>query len=124
MRTRKEYIKEHRKMWRWLTETGKYREDYFKEEMPDVEVKDDCWACEYASEVSEFHNDLPPCKTCLFIWNKEQCDEDGAYFDKWAFASTKKTMKKYAKIIAELPVRRLSKEIKETLKKNGAEHLM
>ena len=99
--TRRKAIELFREHWRWAGKTGKY-----KKEWPGLHgeyIENDCFLCEYDNQ----HKGSYCCNTCLIIWPSEDgsCEGSGSPYDKWGAATTPRTRKKWAKVIAELPER-------------------
>ena len=102
--TKKKTIEYHREMWNWLAETG----EKYKHHWPGFEkmgwTTSYCFLCEYA----ETHTKHYCNQTCILIWppDDQGCDEGKDPYSHWDRAKTKRTRKKYAKIISELPERK------------------
>ena len=92
--TRKKAIELCIEMWEWLTETGKKKDDYpFSEKQlkysSDYYPESRCWFCEYCLQ----HKD-DGCKGCPLGGNKCECQYMA--YNKWNYAKTPRTRKKYA----------------------------
>lgn len=105
--TRERAIAEHRKMWNWIAdETEKLKRkveksDYFNamgiDDIPDNE----CYCCEF----NVYHPDYCD-EHCIIDWG---CDKWclNSYFKKWLFTYDWQEAARLARIIANLPERRI-----------------
>lgn len=122
--TFEEAIENHRKMWNWIAdETEKRRElvnksDYF-EENDIIMCHLFCFCCQYAkdnSDATRLGVEIRDCKICPIDWgvqvddyDKHQCIKHNTPYDWWVEANSFEEWKfaaKYARQIANLPVRR------------------
>jgi len=103
--TKEEYYRKHVKLWDWLY----HNPDKSKEQCPYWEWNGGDWKyatnCCHACE--ECNKD---CNNCMFDWEAIRCsyrknNKRRGYFNKWFFAKTIKTKKKYAKIIRNLKLK-------------------
>lgn len=115
-----EAVKLHRELWRWLAETGnKYKFKWPGWSNIDIQIKNRCFMCEYVKENCNRFT----CVMCPLKW-----DENGVYGDLcgienglhvlWSSQQALEERKKYAAIIAELP---LKEEYQEQYDKEAAD---
>ena len=109
--TKKQAVKEHRKMWNWIadeTERQKRKvskEDYFNAH-PEYEMRPllDCFCCEYDDQ-----HELRNCRYCPVLWNTEnhRCYWNGTVFGSWGSTESCEwnNAALYAREIANLPER-------------------
>lgn len=106
LKTRGDYIRAHRKLWRWLAENPKIKGEFSeKRDWPEWEFNGgrykkqllDCFLCNNT------------CSHCPIKWPSPREYICGGLFGKWYYAKTSKFTARYAKMIAELPVRRIRK---------------
>ena len=102
--TKKEAVKNHRKMWRWIAEKTLERKrkvwkhEYFEENKLDPPIND-CFCCGYASQFITFD-----CVKCPINWGNKFC-VDSYYVDwsEWEYSYW--LCAYYADLIANLPER-------------------
>ena len=115
--TKKQAVKEHRKMWNWIadeTERQKRKvskEDYFNAH-PEYEIPFcKCFCCEY-----DLKNGIGNCVKCPIKWSGARnigiccCIENAASYNKWFYSMAWKDAAKYAREIANLPERTHSRK--------------
>lgn len=114
--TKKQAIKEHRKMWLWIAEQTEKKKrvvrkyEYLDLYYPNADIEGYCFCCEYAYQQREVM-----CKKCPIDWDSE-CDkymcfdktnfEDDNLYALWTEAGDTGNWKEAAKLarqIAELP---------------------
>ena len=101
------YINNYRLMWRWMARTGSKHESNYPLSAKDISFDEwhldghnyECWWGKKKEQLKSF------CSRCFLKWEERFCEDDGSPFVKWCEAETKKDRKKYAKIIAELPLK-------------------
>jgi len=109
--TRREVLRLHRRLWNWLAEHPTAMKCEWVEwkrnggKIPEMEAS--CPCCEYVQE-----NEHGSCQSCPIDWQGINCLhrkhwDDKGFYNKWSNAKTRKTKAKYAKLIAELPARRV-----------------
>ena len=112
--TKKQAIANHREQWDWhYHNPSKNKEDYPRWERNggDIpEIKFDCFLCEYA-----YTHGLG-CDDCLVVWPGDTCTWRKGLYNKWRYAKSNSTKKKYAKMIRDLPARRKYNEPQKTNK--------
>ena len=94
--TRKEAIRNHRKMWNWLAENpGKWKRDYLMRYDPEAKLVANCYLCEYTWLL---------CNECPLEWKTDRCFR--GLFGEWEYAmkcGDYALAAEIAKQIAELP---------------------
>lgn len=109
----------HKELWNWLANNP----DKKKSEWPGWKRNGGkykhqanfCFACGYASSDDSMDDDCE-FKTCPFIWHNNtnihddgncwlDCECDGSEYKSWKDAETAKLKSRYARQIANLPVR-------------------
>lgn len=121
--TKKEAIKNHRKMWNWIAdqlEKGFYvtKSDYFKHHGITSVPHCTCYACEYNDQFIMKGGIVCPelCAKCPIDWGKHNagerllCTYEGSAYQKFTCAQTFEEKAKYAREIANLPVRKTRKK--------------
>lgn len=111
--TKKKAIELHRRLWDWLVQNPmKEKWDWSNWEKNGGDIpkcKNDCFLCGYVINQPGGADDdgNPDCELCPLDWPKGSCVfwDDGGLFNKWAYAKTPKTKKKYAILIRDLPER-------------------
>lgn len=103
--TRREGIKLHREMWRWLAENpDKNKHDWPRWGHNGGDIDNDiptlCFACKITGEYGCKYN------PCVFVWRGEFCTGKKSEFWKWFIAKQDRWRTYWAKKIAELPVRK------------------
>lgn len=121
LKTRGDYIRGFRKHWKWLYKypviDGRLAT---KGDWPEWEFNGgryphqhyNCFLCRWGMDSSE-----EDCYFCPVVWPNFKkfdrsifhCNNKGEIYYKWENTKTAKTRAKYAKMIAELPVRRIRK---------------
>lgn len=112
MNTKKKAIKLHRELWDWLYHhPRKKKYDWPGWKMnggihPDVE--NDCFACKYMfTHTGCAFTALRMCeKHCPLVWPGGACYEGERLYYNWERAVTFSRIKKYAKLIRDLPERK------------------
>lgn len=109
--TKKEAIKNHRKMWNWIAnrlELGEYvdKKDYFKRHGIITRPSCLCYACEYSDQF----RDKMPCEKCPIDWGKTEdgksrsCTNNHSLYLQYIVEGDLKKRAKLARQIARLPV--------------------
>lgn len=107
--TKKEAVRLHRKMWKWLALTGRRKHEWpgWRKYNRNL-INSSCFACHYLEQEEIKIKDLSCKQSCPLIWPNRDCmliKKESPYI-KWNRASPKsKTKKQLAKQIAELPER-------------------
>lgn len=111
--TKKRAITLHRRMWRWIgLKTLKEKRcvnksEWFAKFGGDVDVRDNCYCCEYAS--APCFVGLPCYECCPIDWGGTTCWKPGqGLFDLWNCTRRKGNWQETGKLalqIAELPER-------------------
>lgn len=101
-----EAVKLHRELWRWLAETGAADKSRWSGWEKQGRVFLYCFMCEY---VKEIYNGII-CVMCPLKWDIDGKKSAALFcgngiFGKWRNAETTAARKKYAAIIAELPLK-------------------
>ena len=107
--TKKKAIELFRAHWKWLSETGKEEKD----EWPEFDfwselIENECFLCEFTwGKIPGVNGKDVNCLKCPIDWGiaafeYDSCPCESAAYKKWRIAKTKRTRKKYAKIISEL----------------------
>ena len=77
--TKREAVRQHRKMWRWLAENpNKYKWDYFKEKKVERPGAALCFLCKYNRSVG-----VITCEACPLKWERGSCNRRGDLFHEW-----------------------------------------
>lgn len=101
--TKKEAVENHRKMWRWIAKKTLerkrkvWKDEYFEENKLDPTIND-CFCCEYASQIIAFD-----CVKCPINWENKLCT-NSCYAD-WSDCDSYRYCAYYADLIANLPER-------------------
>jgi hypothetical protein len=102
--TRKEGIKLHREMWRWLADNPwaeKLDWPRWERNGGDIDIIISlCFACEIIGR-DNCTNDK-----CVFVWRVRHCEEMNSEYNKWRRAKQDRWRTYWAKKIAELPLRK------------------
>uniref|UniRef100_A0AAU8B0C4 Uncharacterized protein n=1 Tax=Dulem virus 36 TaxID=3145754 RepID=A0AAU8B0C4_9CAUD len=121
--TREQAIAEHRKMWNWIADESEKRNvmlnktHYFIEHNINAnELKDYCFACEYAYQTYQTKgkkHSTKFCNYCPLVWESNRrtfmCEckdhrlDDLGLFALWRNSKTIEEHVRYARLLANLP---------------------
>ena len=105
--TRRESLKYCLKMWTILAKQGgASKDDVYadmrrKDKSLPESVDNDCFACEYLMTHKGSHCDSKCIMDGAWGEGKHSCQAEGNNFQKWEYARTPKTRRKYAQLIAD-----------------------
>lgn len=116
--TREHAITEHRKMWNWIAdETNRLKRKVKKYEYFDTMGIHDiplngCYCCEFNRRSNSYHCGID----CIINWGKFLGCTD-SYFAEWANTDDWKESARFARIIANLPERRIDEQAERKSRK-------
>ena len=108
--SKKKAIELCRALWRSIARSGVYRKEdapFWKTHYIDPDTIDlCCFCCEYMINQKDATCIV---KGCIINWGTRFCTDDESPFSKWDTATTIKERKKWARVIANLPERKLTR---------------